>query len=96
MLCPSSNVLRLSQSNYIMVPMVSSYQNCIQADGTLKLVDAQSNANRRPSDIQYVKIACNVVFSKLMPGNTQLYPFTFYVWLHMENQTITNSTGVDI
>jgi hypothetical protein len=58
-------------------------------------VDNQSNTNRRPADIQYVKIACDLVFhsSDLTPGNTQLYPFTFYVRLPVETRTVQNSDG---
>jgi hypothetical protein len=74
---------------YIYIP------NCNQADGTLRLTDSQSNGNRRPADIQYAKIACDVDFSDLTPGNTQPYPFTFFVRLHMETQTVTNSQGAD-
>jgi hypothetical protein len=69
---------------------------CMQDNGTLKLTDNQTNGNCCPADIQYVKIACNVVFSDLTPENTQPYPFTFFVCLHMETRTIMNSTGADI
>jgi hypothetical protein len=68
---------------------------CLQDDGTLKPTDGQTAANRRPEDIQYVKIACDVVFSDITPDNDQLYPFTFFVRLHMENRTVTNSAGGD-
>ena len=69
--------------------------DCYKPDGTLKDTDGQTNANRRPGDIQYVKIACDIVFSDITPENTQLYPFTFFVRLHMETQTVTNSNGAD-
>ncbi len=92
----AANVVRLTKSEHIMVPMVSSCQNCIRADGNLKHVDAESNATRRPSDIQYVKIACDVVFTDLTPDNTQPYPFTFFVWLKMDTRTVSNSTGNDV
>ena len=67
--------------------------DCYKPDGTLKDTDGQTAANRRPGDIQYVKIACDVVFSDITPDNTQLYPFTFFVRLHMETRTVDNSTG---
>jgi uncharacterized Zn finger protein (UPF0148 family) len=70
--------------------------DCSKLDGTLKSTDAQTNGNRRPADIQYVKIACDVVFSDITPGNTQLYPFTFFVRLHMETRFVRNSTGNEI
>jgi hypothetical protein len=70
--------------------------DCLQDDGTLKSVDGQTAVNRRPEDIQYVKIACDVVFSDITPDNDQLYPFTFFIRLHMESQTVTNSIGNDI
>ncbi len=70
--------------------------DCLQANGNLKPTDNQTQANRRPEDIQYVKIACDVVFSDITPVNTQLYPFTFFVRLQMESRTVTNSTGNDV
>jgi uncharacterized Zn finger protein (UPF0148 family) len=70
--------------------------NCTQDDGTLKLTDNQTQGNRRPEDIQYVKIACDVVFTDLTPDNTQPYPFTFFVRLEMDTRTVLNSTGNDV
>jgi uncharacterized Zn finger protein (UPF0148 family) len=58
--------------------------------------DDQPNASRRPADIQYVKIACDVTFHDLTSGNTQLYPFTFFVRLHLETRTVHNSLGSDL
>jgi uncharacterized Zn finger protein (UPF0148 family) len=69
---------------------------CQQPDGTLKLFEAQTAANRRPADIQYVKVACDVIFNDLTPGNTQPYPFTYYVRLPVETRTVQNSTGADV
>jgi hypothetical protein len=69
---------------------------CNQANGSLKLTDGQTNVNRRPGDIQYAKIACDIVFNDLTPGNTQLHPFTFFIRLHMETQTVTNSLNQDV
>jgi hypothetical protein len=48
---------------------------CTLDDGTLKLTDAQTSTNCRPADIQYVKIACDVVFTDLTPNNTQTLSF---------------------
>ncbi len=70
--------------------------NCTQDDGTLKLTDNQTQGNRCPEDIQYVKIACDVVFTDLTPDNIQPYPFTFFVCLKMDTRTVSNSTGNDI
>jgi hypothetical protein len=70
--------------------------SCNQDNGDLKLFDSQTNASRRPADIQYAKIACDVMFSNLTPGNTQPYPFTFYVRLQMETCTVVNSTVGDV
>jgi hypothetical protein len=58
--------------------------NCSDADANLLLTDDQPDTSRRPADIQYVKSACDVTFHDLTLGNTQLYPFTFFVRLHME------------
>ena len=67
--------------------------NCTQPNGDLKPTDNQTAVNRRPSDIQYVKIACDVVFSDITPENTQIYPFTFFVRLDMETRVVPNSAG---
>ena len=48
--------------------------NCNQADGTLRLIDAHTNANCRPESIQFAKIACDVFFLELTPGTTQTTP----------------------
>jgi hypothetical protein len=76
-------------SNGLIIP------GCEQPDGTLKLFENQTAGNRRPADIQYVKVACDVIFNDLMPGNTQPYPFTYYVRLPLETHTVQNSTGAD-
>jgi hypothetical protein len=77
-------------SNGLIIP------GCEQSDGTLKLFKNQTTGNRRPPDIQYDKFACNVIFNDLTLGNTQPYPFTYYVRLPVETHTVQNSTGADV
>jgi hypothetical protein len=88
----SFTVRSYHSSNGLIIPP----RSCTQDNGDLKLTDNQTAGNRQPADIQYVKIACDVVFSDITPENTQLYPFTFFVRLHMEARTITNSVGGDV
>jgi uncharacterized Zn finger protein (UPF0148 family) len=86
----SFTVRSYHSSNGLIIP------DCNQPDGTLRLTDNQTNTLRRPENIQFAKIACDIVFDDLTPGNTQLYPFNFYVRLHMETRTVQNSQGGDL
>ena len=55
--------------------------DCTQPNGHLKLVDNQTNLNRRPEGIHFVKLTSDVTFTAVDPNDKQPYPFSFFIRL---------------
>jgi hypothetical protein len=76
-----------------------SIMNAKLANGNLKPCngpDGIANNDRRPSDIMYAKLICNLKFTDADPTNRRIVPFTYFVTLPMENITVQNTIGNDL
>ena len=70
--------------------------DCTQNNGHLKPVNDQTNLNRRPNSIHFVKLTSDVTFTTVDPNDKQPYPFSFFIRLEQEQRTVQNTTGGDI
>jgi hypothetical protein len=70
--------------------------NALDANGILRPTDGMTNATRRPDEIMYAKIACDLTFASLDEDNVTTSFYSFFIRLHTETITVQNSTGNDV
>ena len=61
----------------------------------LKPTDNQTDTNRRPAGIHFVKLVVDLNFKDIDASHVQIYPYTFFVRLKSEEKTVQNSVGTD-
>ena len=70
-------------------------QDCFLPNGHLKPTDNQTDTNRRPAGIHFVKLVVDLNFKDIDASHVQIYPYTFFVRLKSEEKTVQNSVGTD-
>lgn len=72
-------------------------QNCLKSGTTeLKPYANASPANRRPANIVYAKLSCDISFTPIDPSNTLIHPFTFFVRLNTETRVVKDHQNADV
>ena len=70
-------------------------QTAMDTDGNLLPTHGVVEADRRPADIYYAKISCDISFSDIDPFLTSVHPFTYFVRLMNETQNVTDENNND-
>jgi hypothetical protein len=70
--------------------------NAETVEGNLKPTENATNPDRRPADLMYAKLSCDLLFVAIDAENTSSYPFTFFVRLPTENRIVQNSQGGNV
>jgi hypothetical protein len=70
--------------------------NCLDADGDLKETDGMAAADRRPANIQFVRLQSNIRFRSIDKDNRQAYPFSYFVRLPMELEVVQDDQNNDV
>lgn len=74
-------------------------KNCFDTSNNnkdLKAFNKCSATNRRPDGISYAKLSCDIKFTDVDPSCKTIQPFTYFVRLNQETQTLKDDKNQDV
>ena len=94
-----ANKYIVKAGNFSIVSYGRVITDATKTNGELKGTMNKSDANRRPEDLQFAKLSCNISFCDLDSNDLRIYPFSFFVHLKVESESVTrpgNAANIDL